>query len=176
MNWAVHNVYRFNKDGKINLLLQYYDDDIFNEINNSSRTIENGIVYINHPYIVTVRKLANAYCEENIDAMLELYAPDAMFTKSNFKTGEYYGLEAKKKEFKETFAYFDNITLTQVGYPDCLYYEKNDSYVVYSWWSLSCVTKEGKKFSKIPVMMANTFNKEGKIITEEVYSSTNHFQ
>jgi hypothetical protein len=111
LNWAIHNVYRFNKDGKIDVFLQYYDNSAFAEINNSSRTIENGTVYIDHPYIVTVRKCVNAYCAEDIEALKTFYSPKAIFWKSDFKAGKPINLEEKMKENKETFANFANITL-----------------------------------------------------------------
>ncbi len=176
LNWAIHNVYRFNKNGKIDVFLQYYDNSIFTEINNSSRTIENGTVYINHPYIVTVRKFVNAYSAEDIEALKTFYSPKAIFMKSDFKAGKTINLEAKMKEDKEVFANCDNIVFQQVGYPDCIYYAKDDIYTVYSWWKLSFTTKDGKMKKDIPVMMSHSFDKEGKISAEFVYTSSNHFQ
>ena len=60
LDLPVHNLYRFNKAGKITTMVSYFNDDVFEEIGNSLRTVENGTVYINHPYIVTVRKVMNA--------------------------------------------------------------------------------------------------------------------
>ncbi|MFV0590089.1 MAG: hypothetical protein ACK5M7_01775 [Draconibacterium sp.] len=47
----IHNLYAFNKEGKIGMLIQYFDDQVLEEINNSGSVQENGKVFINHPYI-----------------------------------------------------------------------------------------------------------------------------
>lgn len=176
LNYAVHNVYHFNKAGKIDAFLQYFNTDVFTEIDNSSRTIENGNVYINHPYIVTVRKCVNAYCAKDIETLKTFYSPKTMFMKSDFKAGKPINLEEKMKEDKGFFALWNNITLQQVGYPDCIYYAKNDNYAVYSWWKLSVTSKDGKTKKDIPLMMIHGFNKNGEIMYESTYLSSNHFQ
>ncbi|HNW49834.1 MAG TPA: hypothetical protein PKH79_02050 [Prolixibacteraceae bacterium] len=176
INWPIHNLYAFNKEGKIYILCQYYDNAIFKEIENSFKTRENGKIYIKHPYIVTVRKLVNAYCAEDIETLFSIYSSKAFFGSSYLKTNQFLNVEEKKKDDKETFAAFDNMQLDQVGYPDCIYYEQEDLYTVYSWWTLSCVTKDGKKFSNIPVMLMHTFDKEGKISNEYVYMSKNQME
>ena len=172
----VHNLYSFNKEGKIRIFHQYFDTSIFEKINNSLRTIENGTVYINHPYILTVRKLINAYCAKDVETLKSFYSPKASFWKSDFKGMKMISLEEKMKENESTFSTYNNIMLKQVGYPDCIYYLKDDNYIVYSWWILSFTTTEGKKKSDIPVMLSHEFDKEGKITSELVYVSSNHFQ
>ena len=172
----VHNLYSFNKEGKIRIFHQYFNENIYEEISNSQRTIENGTVYINHPYIVTVRKCANAYCAEDIETLKTFYSPKAEFGKSDVKGMKMISLDEKMKENEGTFSAFSDINLKQVGYPDCIYYSKDDYYVVYSWWMLSFTTKDGKKKSDIPVMLSHEFDKDGKILREFVYLSSNHFQ
>jgi len=175
IDFPIHNLYSFNKAGKIQLMIQYYKEDFLNEINNSGRTIENGTVYINHPYIVTVRKLVNAYCAEDINTWKSFYDPKATFWRSDFKELKEINLDEETKGTMETFSDFDNIKLKQVGYPDCIYYSRDDNYTVYSWWLLSYTTKDAKKKSDIPVMVSDDFNKEGKIYRQMLYRSTNHF-
>jgi hypothetical protein len=85
-------------------------------------------------------------------------------------------LEARKKEWESEFAKNDNIKMRQVGYPDCLYYAKDDSYVVYSWWVWSAISKASGKKIEFPVMLSHSFNKEGKVVSEEAYYSSNHFE
>jgi hypothetical protein len=167
--WKVHNLYRFDKNGKINFLEQHFDNSVFDEINNSTRTIENGTVYINHPYIVTVRKLINAFCKEDLATVKSFYAADARFSNIAKNGNDGVALETNMKQNKEIFENYDNITITQFGYPDCIYYAKNDLFTVYSWWNLSVTKKDGKKLSGIPFMLSHTFNKDGKIIDEFEY-------
>jgi ketosteroid isomerase-like protein len=172
----LHNLYRFNTDGKITSLFLYFNTDQYEEIVSSGATQENGKIYINHPYIITVRKLINAYCAKNAVTLAEFFSPDAYFTNSTMKWGESADLAARKKEWESDFAKNDKIKMRQVGYPDCMYYAKNDSYVVYSWWVWSGISKATGKKTEFPVMISHSFDKEGKIVSEEAYYSSNHFE
>lgn len=174
--WKVHNLYRFDKKGKINILEQHFDNDVFTEINNSSRTIENGKVYINHPYIVTVRKFMNAFCKEDLEAVKSFFAPNAVSSDITKNGNNRINLETIMKQNKEAFDNYSDIVMTQYGYPDCIYYAKDDVYTVYSWWTISCTRKDGKKFSDVPAMFSHTFNKEGKIIEEMEYVDSKQFE
>lgn len=171
-----HDLYHFNKDMKIDKVYQYYDDKSSEAINKSSLTTKNGTVYDNHPYINTVRKYVNAWCAEDIPTLTSFYSPDAWCMQSSYKATRPIKLEDKMKQNKQTFDAYDNIKLEQWGNPDCIYYEKDDAWVVNSWWILSFTTKDGAKKSDIPVMISNVFNKDGKITWEAVYVSSNHFQ
>ena len=97
LNLHLHNLYSFNKDGKITSLELYFNNDQFEAITSSGFTQENGKIYINHPYIITVRKSVNAYCAENIVAISEFCSPDAMFGNSNKQWGVTIYLAARKK-------------------------------------------------------------------------------
>ena len=176
LNLHIHNLYSFNKDGKITSLELYFSNDQFEEITSSGFTQENGKIYINHPDIITVRKSVNAYCAKNILVLSEFFSPDAMFSNSTLKWGVSIDLAAVKKEWEADFAKYDNIKMRQVGYPDCLYYAKDDSYVVYSWWVWSGISKANGKKIESPIMLSDSFNKEGKIVSEEAYYSSNHFE
>jgi hypothetical protein len=148
---------------------------VFDEIDNSATTRENGEVYINHPYIVKVRKLVNAYCNEDMDAMMEFYDEKAQFSNSAMKWGETESLENIKAELENRFAVTDNIKMKQVGYPDCIHYDKGDMWVVYSWWIHSGLNTETHVKYEFPIMVSFNFNKDGKIVTQQDYYSTNHF-
>lgn len=176
LNLHIHHLYSFNKDGKITSLHNYYNNNQFEEINSSGMTQENGKIYINHPYIITVRKLANAYCAKDLATMTEFYSPNVSFSNSTMKWGESTDLAAKKKELETRFSQFDNFSLKQVGYPDCIYYEKGDGYVVYSWWIHSATSKADGTKTEFPLMLAHSFDKDGKIVSEEAYYSSNHFE
>lgn len=171
----IHHLYQFNKDGKIATMLYYMDTDVFDEIRNSKRTIENGTIYINHPYIVTVRKAVNAFEKKDLETWKSFYDEKVKFGNSAMKWGEMRDLETQINIWKESrFMKPDNnFKIEQVGYPDCMYYAKNDGYVVYSWWLYKEKGKDG--ILEVPYMLSCTFNKEGKIIREFVWYSSNHF-
>jgi hypothetical protein len=172
----LHNLYQFNKDGKIASVFLYFDQKQFMDIDASDKTQENGKIFINHPYIVTVRKLVNAYCAMDVKAMAEFYSKDARFYNSTMKMGESMDLAARIKASEATFANSENIRMRQFGYPDCMYYSKEDNYVVYSWWILTSTQKAGGKKIELPIMLSHTFNKDGKIVDEMAFYSSNHLQ
>ena len=168
----MHNLYSFNEDGKITSIHQYFDNDIFEEIANSQTTKENGKVYINHPYIVTVRKTLNAYMAKDVETWAGFFSPEAFFWNSTMTMDEFKTFEEVKENLVETFETQGKVVFEQQGYPDCIYYAKNDSYAVYSWWTFKEV-KDGNKI-EIPVMFTHNFNKEGKIASVLIYYSSNH--
>lgn len=176
LNLPMHHLYAFDKAGKINTFIVYYDSDVFDEINNSGKTIENGTVYSSHPYIVKVRKMVNAYSNKNLDELVTYFSPKAKLTSTAMKPDKTITLEAAKKAWQSDFDMLDNIKMEQVGYPDCVHYVKGDMWVVYSWWNYSFVMKESGKQVKMPIMMSCYFNPEGKVVTMQSYFSTNHFE
>lgn len=176
LNLHMHNLYSFNKAGKISAIFLYYNTNQFEAINSSGTTQENGKIYINHPYINSVRKLVNAYCAKNLAALTENYSPDATFSNSTMKWGESDDVAKHKKDLEGQFANNDNIKMKQVGYPDCIYYAKDNIYVVYSWWVWSATSKKDGKKVEMPLMLSDSFGADGKIVSEEAYYSSNHFE
>ena len=75
---------------------------------------------------------------------------------------------------EKSLASMEKFKVEQVGYPDCIYYDKGDSYTVYSWWK-NTILKDGKPYT-YPFMLAHTFNDQGEIIVEYFYGSSNHMK
>lgn len=176
LNLKEHHLYSFNEEGKISSIHFYFDTNVFREIRNSQRTRENGKVYINHPYIATVRKLINAYCNEDVEGMKKHYNENARFSDATQKWGnEMADLETVMNGWKNRFAQLEDINMEQIGYPDCIYYEQNDQYVVYSWWNHTSKSTETGDRIEFPIMLSHTFDNDGKIIRGMAYFSTNHF-
>lgn len=175
INVLVHSIYLFNEEGKIKAIHQYYDDSFFEKIAESMTTKENGKVFINHPYIVTVRKSMNAWASKDLDTWMEFFTPDAKFSNTTMKYGDKPIMrEEFRKIWEKEYAEIESMHMKEMGYPDCIYYEKNDNYVVYSWWSAKIQYKDGKKI-EYPIMISFNFNKEGKIESSIAYYSSNHF-
>jgi len=174
LDLQMHCLYAFNKDGKIGAFIQYYNNNVFEDIRDAETTKENGKIFINHPYIATVRKLANAYCAEDLETMMEFYHENAQFSNITVDWNESIDKPTRKEYVKEQFASIDDIHLKQIGYPDCVYYARNDSYEVYSWWEYSFTVKESGKKVVMPLMLSHTFDKDGMIRAELAYFSTNH--
>lgn len=168
LNLPIHHLYHFNKDGKIASIHFFYNNDVFQEIRDSETIKENGKVFISHPYIVTVRKLMNAFIAKDIDTWASYFTNDAKFSNSFLPYGKVLSLEETKQRISE--AYFnDNIeyTIEQYGYPDCIFYAKSNDYVVYSWWKMTSL-KDGKK-SVYVFMLTHNFDADGKIAYESLY-------
>ena len=172
----LHNLYAFNEAGKITMLIQYFDDDVFEDINNSGTVIENGKVFINHPYIVTVRKMVNAYMGKDLKTFMDFYADDAGFSNTAMDWQESINKEEREKDVQQNFADIDDIKFKQIGYPDCVYYAEGNNYTVYSWWEYSFTVKESGKKVVMPIMLSHSFNDDGKVASEIAYFSTNHLE
>lgn len=170
----LHSLYAFNDDGKIVANHTYFNNDVFELITESQTTTENGKVYDNHPYILTVRKLVNAFIDRDVDKYRSFFSDDAVFIFSWSEFGETTSLDESMEGMQRMFNEGYKAKVEQVGYPDCVYYERGGNYVVYSWWKHT-VMKDGKKYT-YPIMLSHTFNDDGKIITEYVYASSNHFE
>ncbi|MFO7669015.1 MAG: nuclear transport factor 2 family protein [Bacteroidales bacterium] len=175
LNLPLHNLYQFNEEGKITAMISYFENDVFEEIANSQTTRENGKLFINHPYIVTVRKAMNAFVEKDMEKWLSFYSPKALFSNLSMQPDESHSLEEYKEAMSKMFFREDlKFKVEQVGYPDCIYYEKSDNYIVYSWWKM-VVKKEGKMY-EFPFMISHDFDKEGMIVFENIYMSSNHLE
>ena len=171
----VHDLYRFNKDGKIAVANQYFSDNIFEQIEKSQKTIESGVIYKYHPYINVTRKAVNAWAAKDMETWLSFYTHDAVFGSLSLKDGESIDLKTKKADDQKTFATYNTIELVESGEPVCVAYEK-EYYVVYSWWVLSVTTMDGKKKSNIPVMLSHGFDNNGKIKWEGVYMDSKRLE
>lgn len=175
VNLPIHHLYSFNKDGKISSIHWYFNNDVFESLQNSGMTEENGKVYINHPYILTVRKLVNSIIDKDLDKWSSFYTPDATFANTSMKYGESITLEENKEWLNKNFITSGKeFKVEQVGYPDCIYYEKNDMYVVYAWWKMS-IKKDGKKYA-FSYMVSYDFDSDGKVTRENIYASSNHLE
>jgi hypothetical protein len=175
LNLPVHNIYGFNDEGKINLFIRYFENDVFEEIDNSRTTKENGKVYINHPYIVNTRKAMNAFVAGDMDEMDKYFSQEARFSTTMMPLGESTSLSEYKENIKSMF-HSGNLKfkVEQIGYPDCIYYAKNDSYVVYSWWKMT--VKKGDESAEFGYMLSHDYDDEGKIVRENVYVSSNQLE
>ena len=175
LDLPIHNLYSFNEEGKITARMSYFDNAVFEEIANSQKTRENGTVYINHPYIVIVRKAMNAFMAKDLEKWATFYSPKAMCTSLSMPLDETQSMEEYHMELAKMFFGDDmKFKVEQVGYPDCIYYEKTDNYIVYSWWKMM-VKKEGNLI-EFPFMVSHDFDDEGMIIFENIYMSSNHLE
>jgi hypothetical protein len=74
--------------------------------NSQQKMLQNSTVYINHPNIVTVRKVINAFASG-------CYSPEARFTTSSMKPGESMSLEEYKQSLIDRY-FKDDLKFKQV--------------------------------------------------------------
>ena len=59
--------------------------------------------------------------------------------------------------------------MTPVGYPDYLQYKKDNSKIVQSWWTWSAKSKKSGDVIKVPMVLYDEFNANGKITKQYMF-------
>lgn len=171
LDMPFHRLFRMNKDNKIDILLNYYDESIYDEIGRSFEPRTNGTVYDNHEYINIVRRMYAAVEKNDLDKAFSFFDENARFRNVNMPVGKWINLEEDRAFTEEVHKNFDNIIFEQVGYPDYVHYERNDSRVVQIWFNIHLTRKSDKKKIEMPYHALIDFNEEGKIIRVSEYYS-----
>lgn len=173
VNLKIHNLYAFNDEGKVAAHLTYFDPGVFDEITKAEKTTANGKVYDNHPNIVTVRKAMRAFVNKDLDTFASFFHEKASFASLTQELGESSNMEEFKGYLTEKY-YQDGLKLMveEIGYPDCVYYARNDMHVVYSWWKMTI--KKGEEKIQYGFMLSHDFDQDGKIMRQNAYVSSNH--
>ncbi|MEJ7673875.1 MAG: hypothetical protein WKF59_14550 [Chitinophagaceae bacterium] len=130
-------------------------------------TIENGVIYIKHPYIDVVNKSVQAYREKDIATNSKIFAYTAKFWLSG--TEKPISIAAALKDWVTDFDYYDSIKVAKVGYPDYLHYKDKDQKYVQSWWTWTGKSKKTGTPVKIDFVQFDSFNSAGKIAFESIY-------
>jgi ketosteroid isomerase-like protein len=175
LNLPMHTIYAFDEEGKITLMVRYFDNDVFQEIFEAQTTRENGKVYIHHPYIASVRKMMNAFLAGDLEEWKTYFSENAVFSELSQPFGTTMNMEQEIEMLTKLVGNGGaKFKVEQMGYPDCIYYEQSNAYVVYSWWKVT-TKSEGKPYS-FSIMMSHDFDDEGKIVRESFYGSSNNLQ
>lgn len=128
---------------------------------------ENGTIYIKHPYIDAVNNTTKAYLAKDEAALKTLYSDTAKWWASGMK--KFIPIADAMKTWMTDFDYYTDVKQDQFGYPDYLHYKKDDSHTVQSWWTWSGKSKKTGEVLKIPMVVFDDFNKDGKIVREYIY-------
>ena len=133
----------------------------------SQTQTENGIIYINHPYIDIVNNSMKAYLEKDIATNTKIFADTAKIWVS--------GMEKPMpaadvlKDWVTDFDFYKDIKLQKVGYPDFLHYKDQDQKYVQSWWQWVGTSIKTGEVVKIDFVQFDRFNSAGKIDRESLY-------
>jgi hypothetical protein len=132
-----------------------------------SQQEENGTIYITHPYIDVVNNANKDYVADDITTAQNYYADTAQWWISGLP--KFIPIADAMKMWQNDFNYFDSISQVQIGYPDFLHYKKEDAKIVQSWWTWSGKSKKTGEVIRVPMVMFDEFNNDGKIVREYIY-------
>ncbi len=172
LDMPMHRLYRMDKDGKINMVINYNNSQPFREIWTSQKDLVNGTIYKNHENINTVRKMLHAMEFGDFDEAYSYFSPDASFRDLEMPPGESMSLEEDKMWTKKFLEDFEIKSIDVRGYPDYLEYDLGDQKDVLSWWNFYLVRKSDQAKITFPVMFIHGFNDEGKITDSMGYYSS----
>jgi hypothetical protein len=158
----------FNKEGKISWILESFNSAHLEKYNNSFKKRTNGTIWIDHPYIGTVRRLMNNFGIGEIDAAYEELGPDARIYDINMAIGEFQTIEERREWEKGVFTNFNLLSIDESGYPDLLEYN-GDGMTVLSWWIMKFQDKRNLKIVDLYLHRSDTVDEEGKIINTILY-------
>ena len=168
----LHRLFRLSLDGKkILWISEYFEQNIYKEIYKSNHKRTNGKIYINHPNINTVRKIAYAFEFGDLKEAYSHFSENARIEDINQAIGTSFSLEEAKQNDQNFLNNFKIESIDEWGYPDYLEYEEGSSKVVQSWWKFRLIRKADKKKIVIPVHFQDVFDDNGKIKRRTIYYS-----
>ncbi|WOD44575.1 nuclear transport factor 2 family protein [Hwangdonia lutea] len=165
----VHRLFVVTKDTKIKMLINYFNEGIFNELRQSFSDRTNGTIYNHHDNINTVRKVVYAFENSDLEKALGFFSDDAQFFNINEDFDKPDTMEAIKGKRQGFLDSFEVKNIEMMGYPDYLEYEMGNGRSVLSWWDFHLTRKSDKKEIKLTVHMSHDFDKDGVIISETLY-------
>lgn len=168
---AAHRIYTLTKDYKIKMIISYGNGSVLDEIRASFTNRSNGTIYNHVENINTVRKMMYAFENLDIDKCLSFYSEDATFYDINTTVGTSSTKAETKVNWKKFIDNYEIVSIDMIGYPDYLEYEMGDGREVLSWWNFHLIRKSDKKKIEIPFHFSNSFDADGKIVSEMEYYS-----
>jgi len=176
LDMPFHHLYRVNSENKISLMIEYYDERVYQEVGQSFVERKNGTLYKHHEYINSVRRLIHAWEFGDEETYFSFFDKDAQFRSIHDNIGDFETLDEAKEGFNSFRENYEVKSADIRGYPDYLHYEQGNSKVVQSWWTVRLIRKSDKKELVIPVFLIHDFNDDGKITDETVYFSAKRFE
>lgn len=134
----------------------------------------NGTIYIKHPYIDLVVNANKDYANNDFSTVGNYYADTARWWASGMK--DFVPIAEAVKMWKSDFDKFDSIKQTPLGYPDYLQYIKDSSKIVQSWWTWTGKSKKTGEEVKVPMVVFDEFNSDGKISREYIFGDFSKMQ
>lgn len=165
----IHRLIVVTKDNKIKTIINYNNDGIFTELQQSFSDRTNGTIYNHHENINTVRKAVYAFENADLKKALSFYSDDAQFLNINDDLNKPDTKDNVKKIRQEFLDAFEITSIEMIGYPDYLEYEMANGRVVMSWWDFHLIRKSDKKKITLPMHISDDFDEDGNITSEILY-------
>lgn len=172
LDMPFHRLYKLNDDGKIEFVINYYENRMFWEIGRSYSDRENGKLYNHHDNINSVRRMMGAFENADFETAYGFFDEDCSFNTLELPDGETMTLDQVKERNEKMWEAYEFNSIDVVGYPDYLEYDLRDGKVVQSWWKFRMTRKSDSKEFVIPALYIHDFNDEGKIVGSSAYIST----
>ncbi len=171
LDMPFHRLFIVNKENKITMMMNYYDERVYAEIGQSFVERENGTIYNHHEYINKVRRLIHAFENDDPETGYSFFDEKARFSNINMPVGKTLSMEESKEGDKKFKEQFEVNSIDVRGYPDYLNYGLGNAKVVQSWWNVRLTRKSDDKKIVVPLMLMHNFNDEGMITSETAYFS-----
>ena len=104
-----------------------------------------------------------------IEELTSYFAADASFNRLSTMGETSLNLEERIATWHAAVAENSVRDLVQVGYPDAVYYERGDSWTVYSWWLVNNTNAETGEVTKKFLHLVHNFTNEGKVTSKGLY-------
>ncbi|MGN6639182.1 MAG: nuclear transport factor 2 family protein, partial [Mucilaginibacter sp.] len=143
----------------------------------AQKGLKSGIVYNEHPYIETVKKIAALYEQGNADGMAKFYADTAhIYGMTRYDTSAMARhLVTMSKSVKDAQAgwqqVIDNwsdIKMVPISQIQAVKFA-DEPVTVQSRWLITMKNKKTNKTAAVEMVLFDQFNKDGKIATQKEY-------
>jgi len=169
MKANIHSNRYVTNEGKITYSVIYYDKESAVAQGEASYGMHrNGRVYDEHPIIDKVNEMVVHFEAGEISELASYFSKDAEFYRLGVDGN--LNLEERTATWHEAVATSSIRNLEQSGYPDAIYYSKDEGqWVVQSWWWVNNTNAETGEETREYLHMSHNFNNEGKVTREVIY-------
>jgi len=165
----IHSNSYVTKEGKIAMSEKHFDRESAGaQIQASFGWKRNGRVYDEHPIIDKLNEMVAHFEAGEIAELATYFSEDAKFYRQG--TNGSLDLEERTATWNQEVAKNSVRDLEQSGYPDAIYYSKDEGqWVVQSWWWVNNTDAETGEKIRRNLHMIHSFNKDGKVDSEIIY-------
>jgi hypothetical protein len=151
------------------MAVKYFDSESAGEqVQASLGMHRNGRVYDEHPIINKLNEMVAHFEAGEISELAAYFADDVEFYRLGVKG--HLNLEERTATWNEEVKRSSVRKLEQSGYPDAIYYSKDEGqWVVLSWWWVNNTDAETGEETREYLHMSHNFNNDGKVTREVLY-------